>query len=67
MPLNFIVVIDHIYEGPIKFGAFIYEMVVITMQNGPLSPLDNNFIAAADQYCTGECSSHMLFVSNASE
>ena len=39
MPLNFIVVIDHIYEGPIKCGAFIYEMVVITMQNGPLSLL----------------------------
>lgn len=42
-------------------------MVVITMQSGLLSPLDDNFIAAADQYCTGECSSHMLFVSKASE
>lgn len=59
MPLNFIVVIDHIYEGSIKFWAFIYKMVVITMQNGLLSPLDDNFIATADQYCSGECISRV--------
>lgn len=42
-------------------------MVVITMQNGLLSPLDDNFIAAADQYCSRKCSSCMLFVSKASQ
>lgn len=31
------------------------------MQSGLSSPLDDNFITAGDQYCTGESSSHKLF------
>lgn len=31
------------------------------MQSGLSSPLDDNFIIAGDQYCTGESSSHKLF------
>lgn len=31
------------------------------MQSGLSSPLDDNFITAVDQYCTGESSSHKLF------
>lgn len=31
------------------------------MQSGLSSPLDDNFITAVDQYCSGESSSHKLF------
>lgn len=49
MPHNFIIAIDHVYEGIIKLQTVILSrQAVKTMQNGLSSPLDDNFITAMD-------------------
>lgn len=67
MPFKLIVAIDHIYEGPIKFWAFIIQNGGYHHAKCLLSTLGDNFIADADEYCAVDSSSHMLFGSKASE
>ena len=67
MPFNFIVAIDHIYEGPIKFWAFITQNGGYHHAKCLLSTLGDNFIADVDQYCAGDSSNYTLFGSIASE
>lgn len=67
MPFKFIVAIDHIYEGPITFWAFITQNGGYNHAKCLLSTLGDNFIADVSQYCAGNSSSHTLFGSMASE